>query len=207
MTTTTNCVDFFRFDGYEDVFIEDGHYLYACAEPYGWAYLVTVVDYDKKGIRGETAGADTKYLERLPMADRDDALTIIEKETEIAAYISIFDEKAAGGMDPKEAAEEAREEARELAREMMYETKECINDAPYMVSVCNAGPIHGEETVIGEFASLEVAFAAFNGVAEEFRWGEWEEGKTLFIWEAKSDGWDSVASMTVEEARELDWKR
>lgn len=58
-----NYVEFFRFcDKYEDVFIEDDHYLYASAEPFNWAYMLACCPYYKVDggfMPGEFAGADT----------------------------------------------------------------------------------------------------------------------------------------------------
>ena len=80
-----NYVTFFRFnDRLEDVFVEDDHYLYAEAEPFGWAYLLvcrpyTVAD-DGTLIRGDAAGADCAYLESLAPADEELAKAIIANE-------------------------------------------------------------------------------------------------------------------------------
>ena len=80
-----NYVDGFRFsDQYEDVFIEDDHYLYACAEPFNWAHYLTVNSYRKLDngsfLREDTAGADTQYLDTLIKAPVDIAEQIIRME-------------------------------------------------------------------------------------------------------------------------------
>lgn len=80
-----NYVEFFRFnDGYEDVFIEDGHFLYACAEPFGWAHMMACNVYKKAKLgiwlRYDTVGADTLYLDSLERADEETALEIIALE-------------------------------------------------------------------------------------------------------------------------------
>lgn len=81
-----NYVTFFRFnERYEDVFIEDDHFLYACAEPFGWHYLMACNVYRDCGngidwIREDTVGADTVYLDGLERADEETALAIIAME-------------------------------------------------------------------------------------------------------------------------------
>ena len=77
-----NWVDFFRFNnGYEDVFIEDDHYLYASAEPFGWAYLMACVPYKlisgKGFIRGDPVGRDAAYLNSLEWVDYTTASAIV----------------------------------------------------------------------------------------------------------------------------------
>ena len=81
-----NTVDFFRFcDHYEDVFIEDDHYLYACAEPFGWAHMLVCNEYndleDSGWMRGDTSGADAEYLMTLEPAPVEIALEVIRIET------------------------------------------------------------------------------------------------------------------------------
>lgn len=82
----SNYVDFFRFsDKYEDVFEEGGRYLYACAEPHGWAHLLSVNEYaiTETGelIRYDGAGADVEYLASLKPAAPEIAARIIKNET------------------------------------------------------------------------------------------------------------------------------
>lgn len=88
-----NYVDFFRFnDGYEDVFVEDDGYLYACADPFGWAHMLccrevrTAVDlFGNECIYPQAInGADWQYLETLEPAPDDIARRIIEACTETA---------------------------------------------------------------------------------------------------------------------------
>ena len=80
-----NTVDFFRFtDRYEDVFVEDGRYLYACAEPYNNAYMLACNEYTPMGdqwLRGDTCSADAGYLAGLEPAPPETAASIIKAET------------------------------------------------------------------------------------------------------------------------------
>lgn len=81
-----NYIEFFRFsDKYEDVFIEDNHYLYACAEPNGWTYMFycNVYRITDAGelIREDGASADAAYLKKLTPAPPDIAAQIIKAET------------------------------------------------------------------------------------------------------------------------------
>ena len=79
----SNYVEFFRFsDGYEDVFCEDNHYLYVCAEPFNWAYMLACNPYEKvtdrdEWLRHDTDGADTEYLQTLKPAPEEIAKEII----------------------------------------------------------------------------------------------------------------------------------
>lgn len=84
----SNYVDFFRFsDQYEDVFYEDGRYLYACAEPFNRAYYLAVREYsilsNGELIRFDCSGADVNYLESLEPAPVEIAKRIIDNETSI----------------------------------------------------------------------------------------------------------------------------
>lgn len=84
--------DVFRFsDSYEDVFVEDGHYLYACNEPFDRAYMLACNEYhtdDTQGnpiewcfVRYDTSGADVEYLRSLQHAPADVARAVIVIET------------------------------------------------------------------------------------------------------------------------------
>lgn len=81
-----NSVDFFRFsDRYEDVFLEDNHYLYACAEPYNQAYYLTVCEYhklpDNTWLKYDYSSADAAYLSALKPAPYEDTIAILTIET------------------------------------------------------------------------------------------------------------------------------
>lgn len=90
-----NYIDFFRFsDQWEDVFEEEGgRYLYACAEPHGWAYSFCVNEYavTEGGdlIRYDGAGADIEYLASLKPAAPEIAARIIKAETRRRARYEI----------------------------------------------------------------------------------------------------------------------
>lgn len=79
-----NWVDFFRYSGkYEDVFVEDDHYLYACAEPYSWAYMLCVNEYHLNNgelIRHDCSGAGVNYLQTLKPAAHAIAERILSYE-------------------------------------------------------------------------------------------------------------------------------
>lgn len=81
-----NYCEFFRFnDGSCDVFLEDDHYLYACAEPYSYTLPFTCKEY-KRATHGYGyivsgyAGADHQYLETLEHAPEAYARAIIASE-------------------------------------------------------------------------------------------------------------------------------
>ena len=87
-----NHVDFYRYhDKTEDVFLEDGHLLYASAEPFEWAHRLACVTYyqDSSGAltRGETVGADVGYLDSLEPAPDDVARKVIETEWAFTEYV------------------------------------------------------------------------------------------------------------------------
>ena len=92
-----NHVDFFRFNGrYCDVFCEDGHYLYAEAEPTGWAHMVACNEY--RGtmgdwVRGDTDSADVAYLASLERAPEDVARDIVATE-HLRSWV--YDQRADG---------------------------------------------------------------------------------------------------------------
>lgn len=82
----------FRFsDGFEDVFVEDNHYLYACNEPFDYAHMRACNEYhaDKTDAdpmkwtltRYDTSGADLAYLRTLQHAPADVARAVIMGET------------------------------------------------------------------------------------------------------------------------------
>lgn len=80
-----NSVKGFRFMGsYCDVFIEDGHYLYAEAEPMGWAHMLACNEYHiihgDDWIRYDTASTDAAYLLNLEKAPEEVARNIIATE-------------------------------------------------------------------------------------------------------------------------------
>ena len=92
MKQTWNSVDFFRYEhGYEDVFVEDGQYLYVCAEPFDWCYLFACTPYDvtEDGslIRYDSSGADIAYLKTLVPAPDKIAKRIIKNDNERALRI------------------------------------------------------------------------------------------------------------------------
>lgn len=92
-----NYVDFFRFsDKYEDVFIEDNHYLYAIAEPYNWPYMMTVREYrkldDKTYLSCEWSGADTEYLQTLEQASLEISHDILKIESQYV-YKELYEEE------------------------------------------------------------------------------------------------------------------
>lgn len=87
-----NYVDFYRYhDKTEDVFLEDGHLLYASAEPFGWAHHLACVTYyqDSNGAltRGETVGADVGYLDCLEPAPEATVFKVIEAEAAFTEYV------------------------------------------------------------------------------------------------------------------------
>lgn len=93
-----NSVDFFRFGNkYYDVFIESdtGHYLFAEAEPFNWAHMLTCNEYIYENdnitgkpymIRYDTTSADTDYLQSLEPAPYDVAAHIIGNEIRREAF-------------------------------------------------------------------------------------------------------------------------
>lgn len=91
-----NYVDFFRYsDKWEDVFVErndDGTvvYLYVCAEPHNWAYMLSAREYRPLiGYYGERTGwlpcehtsASANYLQTLEPAPDEIARELIWLET------------------------------------------------------------------------------------------------------------------------------
>ena len=93
-----NYCELFRFDDrYSDVFTEaPGRYLYVCAEPFGWPYLLECNEWhevkglngDMEWIRYDAAGADTAYLETLDHAPEGIAAEIIRREYARTLYAS-----------------------------------------------------------------------------------------------------------------------
>ena len=80
-----NYCEFFRFNcNYCDVFTEDDHYLYAEAEPHGWAHMLACREYKPAHDGGWSVsaydGADTAYLASLEPAPEDIAQAIIASE-------------------------------------------------------------------------------------------------------------------------------
>lgn len=85
----------FRFsDNYEDVFVEDDHYIYACAEPFGWPYLLAANEYheasDHALIRHDGCGASLEYLQMLTPAKEHIAKRIIACENKRTREIEKF---------------------------------------------------------------------------------------------------------------------
>lgn len=93
-----NYCEFFRFDDrFADVFEEEpGRYLYACAEPFGWPYMLACNEWraaeDMGGrtvwTRCDTVGADAEYLQTLEYAPEEIAADIIRREYARALYYS-----------------------------------------------------------------------------------------------------------------------
>jgi hypothetical protein len=121
-----NSINFFRFsDHYEDVFKECGHYLYACAEPNGWAYMVGVNEYaitdSDELIRYDGASADVEYLRNLEPAIPEIAARIIKNETR--RYVQYCINQNGYDIETEEDAEDAR------AAYIEYKTAEIENTA------------------------------------------------------------------------------
>lgn len=82
----------FRFGGYEDVFIEDGHLLYAQAEPFlggplrDRAGLYSCHTYSRVAGWGEWTGTSSGYLQTLKHADPEEAARIVKLNTHFQAY-------------------------------------------------------------------------------------------------------------------------
>ena len=86
-----------QFEGYESVFIEDDHYLYACREPSGWAWYFACNVWRPIGngeyIVEDTCGADYEYLAKLETAPIDVAAEIVWIDTKrVLAYHDEMDE-------------------------------------------------------------------------------------------------------------------
>lgn len=124
--TRANYCEFFRFDNqYCDVFEEEtGHYLYACAEPFGWPYLLQCNEWhatrnlsgQTEWIRYDAAGADTAYLESLEPAPVEIAREIIRREYARSLYYSTRGESCYWhGFNEPPTMEECKEEARDYA--------------------------------------------------------------------------------------------
>lgn len=127
-----NTIEFFRFsDKYEDVFIEDNHYLYACAEPNGWAYMFccNVYRITDAGelIREDGASADAAYLEKLTPAPPDIAARIIKAET--LRYCRYCIEPNGYDILTDEDAENARESYFEYKSAEIDETAQALGKA------------------------------------------------------------------------------
>lgn len=95
MATMTVPENTFRFsDNYEDVFVEDDHYLYVCAEPFNWHYMLAANEYheskDHALIRHDGCGASLEYIRSLTPAKEHIARRIIECETKRIARIEKF---------------------------------------------------------------------------------------------------------------------
>lgn len=112
-----NSVNFFRFgDHYYDVFIEDDHYLYAEAEPWNWAYLMTCKPYKKidngEWLLYDYVGADTEYLNGLERAPEPIARWIIGNEIrhEIQCHADNDPENDWGWQDELESIEDMSNE-------------------------------------------------------------------------------------------------
>ena len=95
--------DVFRFsDGYEDVFMEDGHYLYTCNEPFDYAHMRACNEYHADAAdadpmkwtftRYDTSGADLAYLRSLQHAPASIARAIILVETRRALSFEDMDD-------------------------------------------------------------------------------------------------------------------
>lgn len=90
--------ELFRFsDHYEDVFMEDGNYLYACAEAFDYDGSYTVREYHKLDngywLKYDHAGADYAYLTKLDHAPYDAAKDVMTMETQdYIAYSIPYDE-------------------------------------------------------------------------------------------------------------------
>jgi len=123
-----NYCEFFRFDDqYCDVFIEDGHYLYAEADPFQWFHFLTVNEWhatrnlhgETEWIRHDAAGADTAYLETLEPAPVDVAQFIIKREYARSLYYSTRGDSCAWyGFDDPPTMAECMEDAEAYAGEL-----------------------------------------------------------------------------------------
>ena len=101
---TTADVDPLRFSGnYEDVFIEDGHYLYVCREAGAYGHGYACNEYHKHGaadgdpltwlfVRYDTAETSVNYLRGLKHAPADVARAVIILETNRRLEFSDMDE-------------------------------------------------------------------------------------------------------------------
>lgn len=88
--------NYLRFDEYQDVFIEDGHFLYVECTPWNQAYLLACREYrvlpDGTFLVGSWSGADCEYLRSLNTAPHEVAGKIIEHEFETALLIQQMSE-------------------------------------------------------------------------------------------------------------------
>lgn len=114
---TMNTIEFFRFNKYEDVFIEGDHLLYACADNFGRPYMFAVCEYTgflsefvrfdnefpedvedvAEWVISDYSGADIQYLENLTPAHPFIAAAVINSETRrtVTYTIEDNDERAA----------------------------------------------------------------------------------------------------------------
>ena len=160
----TNYVDFFRFnDRYEDVFVEDNHFLYhflyAVAEYGNYNGFLLCNVYRRVGndyIREDTTYADAAYLEGLEPAFFDNAREIIEAETRRTAYYAIEDD------DEREAyieyaTAELERDAREILRDMAVNFSYDVTEHNYS---------YGE---MADFAAFFEEYGAKYDLLDEFR--------------------------------------
>lgn len=108
---TTDAATLRFSDGYEDVYIEDGHFLYVCEDPGAWGRGFACNEYFVPGLdargahdinalelwRGDTCEASADYLRTLDHAPLDVARAVIMCETRRALGFEDMgdDEKAA----------------------------------------------------------------------------------------------------------------
>ncbi len=120
--TRANYCEFFRFnDRYCDVFEEEpGRYLYVCAEPFNWPYLLECNEWratrnlsgQTEWIRYDATGADTAYLETIEYAPADIAADIIKREYARTLYYSTRGDSCAWyGFEEPPTMEECNESA------------------------------------------------------------------------------------------------
>ena len=83
---TSNSIKGFRFGGYEDVLVRaDGTCVYAMAEPFGWAHLMSCVNYRSNGdgtfsVCGAWYGMTAEELLSMPLASIATASAVIGAE-------------------------------------------------------------------------------------------------------------------------------